>query len=164
MPLEPTTEQLIARGKEAYGRSAYLAALEDLEEVVRREPRFADVHNVIGLCLSLTGRPDAAVEAFDRAVAVNPRYVEAHLNRAITLNDLGRLDEAREAFASAASSDEDRSGRFSSPCRRSWPTGTPSWATCTPRQAPSRRPRSSTAARARSGRASWTCATSWRAP
>ncbi len=114
MPLDPTTEQLIARGKEAYGRSAYLAALEDLEEVVRREPRFADVHNVIGLCLSLTGRPDAAVEAFDRALAVNPRYVEAHLNRAITLNDLGRLDEAREAFANAASSDEDRSGRFSS--------------------------------------------------
>lgn len=113
MAHELTTEQLIARGKEAYARNAYLAALEDLQEVVRREPRFADVHNLMGLCLSLTGRPEAAVEAFDRAVGVNPGYVEAHLNRAITLNELGRLDEARDAFQRAA--DEDRSdGRFTS--------------------------------------------------
>ncbi|HEX2094462.1 MAG TPA: tetratricopeptide repeat protein [Longimicrobiaceae bacterium] len=107
---EPTTEQLIARGKEAYARNAYLAALEDLQEAARREPRFADLHNLVGLCLSLTGRPEAAVDAFDQALAVNPRYVEAHLNRAITLNDLGRLDEAREAFERAAQADGENSG------------------------------------------------------
>lgn len=98
MAHELTTEQLIARGREFYARNAYLSALGDFQEVVRREPRFADVHNLTGLCLSLTGRPEAAVEAFDRALGVNPAYVEAHLNRAITLNELGRLDEAREAF------------------------------------------------------------------
>ena len=112
MAQELTTEQLIARGREAYARNALLAALEDFQEVVRREPRFADVHNLVGLCLSLLGRPEEAVEAFDRATGVNPRYVEAHVNRAITLNDLGRLDEARESFERAADADGSAGGRF----------------------------------------------------
>lgn len=112
MAPDPTVEQLIARGREAYARNAYLAALEDFQEVVRREPRFADVHNLLGLCLSLLGRPEEAVEAFERAVGVNPRYVEAHLNRAITLNDLGRLDEARESFERAARADDSEGERF----------------------------------------------------
>jgi tetratricopeptide (TPR) repeat protein len=112
MAHELTTEQLIARGREAYARNAYLAALEDLGEAVRREPRFADAHNLIGLCLSLVGRPEAAVEAFDQALALNPRYVEAHLNRAITLNDLGRLEEARESFERAMEADGSGGGRF----------------------------------------------------
>ncbi len=112
MAQDPTTDQLISRGKEAFSRNAYLAALEDFEEVVRREPGFADVHNLLGLCLSLLGRPDAAVESFDRAVGVNPGYVEAHLNRALTLNDLGRLDEARESFERAAGADHSAAGPF----------------------------------------------------
>lgn len=112
MAQELTVEQLIARAKEAYARNAYLAALEDSQEVVRREPKFADVHNLMGLCLSLLGRPEQAVEAFERATAINPRYVEAHLNRAITLNDLGRLGEARAAFAAAADADGSTGGRF----------------------------------------------------
>ncbi|MDP9348744.1 MAG: tetratricopeptide repeat protein [Gemmatimonadota bacterium] len=114
MPQEMTTEHLIARGREAYARNAYLAALEDLGEAVRREPCFADVHNLIGLCLTLVGRPEAAVDAFDQALGLNPRYVEAHLNRAITLNDLGRLEEARESFQHAMEADGGGDGQFSS--------------------------------------------------
>jgi tetratricopeptide (TPR) repeat protein len=114
MAQELTTEQLIARGREAYARNAYLAALEDLGEAVRREPCFADVHNLIGLCLTLVGRPEAAVEAFEEALKLNPRYVEAHLNRALTLNDLGRLEEARESFQQATEADGGGDGQFSS--------------------------------------------------
>lgn len=114
MSQEFTTEQLIARGKDAYSRNAYLVALGDFSEVVRREPRFADIHNLSGLCLSLIGRPGEAVEAFERALELNPDYVEAQLNRAITLNELGRLDEASQAFLLAAEADVDEvGGRFS---------------------------------------------------
>ena len=115
MSHEITLEQRIARGKDAYARNDYMAALADFEEVSRREGGFADVHNLRGVCLSMLGRPEAAVEAFQQALALNPAFVGAHLNLAITLNDLGRLDDAREAFQRAAQADEERtSGPFGS--------------------------------------------------
>ncbi|HEX8694191.1 MAG TPA: tetratricopeptide repeat protein [Longimicrobium sp.] len=116
MALDPAVEQRIARAKESFARNAYVAALEDLLFVAERHPEFADVQNLMGLCLSLAGRPEEALEAFERATRLNPGYVEAHLNRAITLNDLGRTDEARESFQKAADADEEKTGggRFSS--------------------------------------------------
>jgi tetratricopeptide (TPR) repeat protein len=112
---ELTVDQLIARGKEFFARNAYIAALGDLEEAAGRQPGFADVHNLVGLCRSLVGRPESAADSFERAVQVNPEYVEAHLNLAITLNELGRFDEAKAAFERAAEADVERStGRFSS--------------------------------------------------
>jgi len=116
MPIEPAVEQMIARAKENFARGAYLAALEDLHAAAERHPEFADVQNLMGLCLSLAGRPEEALAAFERATALNEGYVEAHLNRAITLNDLGRTDEARESFQRAAEADGEKTGggRFSS--------------------------------------------------
>lgn len=116
MSLDPAVEQMIARAKEDFARGAYVAALEELHPVAERHPTFADVQNLIGLCLSLLGRSDEALAAFERATGLNPGYVEAHLNRAITLNDVGRIDEARESFQKAAEADEEKSGggRFSS--------------------------------------------------
>jgi tetratricopeptide (TPR) repeat protein len=116
MAIEPAVEQMIARAKEHFARGAYLAALEDLQAAAERHPEFADVQNLIGLCLSLAGRPEEAVAAFERATELNPGYVEAHLNLAITLNDLGRTDEARERFQRAAEADGEKTGggRFSS--------------------------------------------------
>ena len=55
------TEQLITRGKESYAHGEYAAALADLREVVSRKPQFADIHHLIGLCLSLVGRPEGGV-------------------------------------------------------------------------------------------------------
>lgn len=116
MTQDPGVEQLIARGKEALARNQYLAALDDLQAAAGQRPGFADVQNMIGLCLSMVGRPEEALAAFSRATELNAGYVEAHVNHAITLNDLGRLDEARDAFRRAAEADEQKGGggRFSS--------------------------------------------------
>jgi tetratricopeptide (TPR) repeat protein len=116
MPQDPAVEQTIARARESFARGSYLAALEDLEGVAERHPHFADVQNLMGLCLALAGRPEEALAAFQRATALNEGYVEAHLNLAITLNDLGRTDEARESFQRAAEADGEKAagGRFSS--------------------------------------------------
>ena len=110
MALDPSVEQLIARGKDAFARNQYLPALADLQEAAARHPGFADVQNLIGLCLSLLGRPEEAVDAFRRATEANAGYVEAHLNLAITLNDLGRFDEARTEFQAASEADEEKAG------------------------------------------------------
>ena len=93
MPNDPAVEQAISRAKEAFARNQYLAALADLEPLSEAHPEFADVQNLMGLCLALIGRSEDALVAFERAVERNPGYVEAHLNHAITLNDLGRVEE-----------------------------------------------------------------------
>lgn len=110
---ELTTEQLIDRGREAYARDQYPLALAHFREVVRREPGYADIHNLMGMCLSMVGEPEAALDSFCRAVELNPRYVEALVNRALTLNELGRYDEARVSFDAASEADlEEGVGRF----------------------------------------------------
>ncbi len=103
---------LIQRARRAIERRDYVAALADLREVVDSHPQFADVHQMLGLCLSMMGEPEEALAEFDRALAANPYYVEAHLNRAITLNDLGRFDDASEAFSLAADAEARAAGRF----------------------------------------------------
>jgi tetratricopeptide (TPR) repeat protein len=107
-------QQLIKRGKEAFERSNYAAALTDFQEVLREASNFADVHHLTGLCLNLLGHPEAALREFDHAIALNGRYVEAHVNRALTLNELGRFEEAQRAFATAAEYETDAAGPFSS--------------------------------------------------
>src|SRR5881394_1064992 len=94
-------DQLMLRGRQAYERRDYLAALTDFREVLQRQPKFADIHHLAALSLSFLGQPEAAMEHYDRAIELNEGYVEAHLNRALTLNDLGRFDEAADAFENA---------------------------------------------------------------
>jgi tetratricopeptide (TPR) repeat protein len=115
MSEETPTERLIARGRDAYAHADYATAVGDLREVVRREPRFADVHHLLGVCLALIGRPVEALESFDNALEINPRYVEALINRAITLHELGRYEDARTSFEAATEADlEEGVGRFPS--------------------------------------------------
>ena len=105
-------QQLIRHGKAAFEQRDYATALMDFQEVSRRNPRFADIRHLTGLCLSFLGHPDAALQEFNEAVALNVRYIEAHINRAITLNELGRFDEAQTAFYQAAEYETEAQGPF----------------------------------------------------
>lgn len=107
-------DRLIQRAREAYERRDFVAALADFREVVENHPHFADVRQMMGLCLSFLGQPDAALEQFDRALEENACYVEALLHKAITLNELGRYDDAKEAFDQAAECEGRLEGRFPS--------------------------------------------------
>jgi tetratricopeptide (TPR) repeat protein len=105
-------DRLIQRAREAYERRDFVAALADFREVVDNHPHFADVRQMMGLCLSLLGQPDAALEQFDRALEENECYVEALLHKAITLNELGRYDEASEAIERAGACEGRLKDRF----------------------------------------------------
>ncbi len=109
------TEQLITRGKQAYDRRDYAAALADFREALTDHPDFADVRHLTAVCLSFLGQPEAALEEFDRALALNDGYIEAYLNRALTLNELGRYEEARAAFERAWQIERQNAGAFSAP-------------------------------------------------
>ncbi len=110
--MELNTDQLIDRGRQAFERRDYAAALADFREVLDRHGHFADVRHLAGLCLSFLGQPEAALEEFDRALELNGEYIEAHLNRAITLNELGRYEEAQQAFEDAWRCESQAEGPF----------------------------------------------------
>lgn len=105
-------DRLIFTAREAYERRDYNAALADLRKVVEEYPHFADVRNLMGLCLGFLGRSEEALEEFDRALDENGCYIEALLNQAITLNELGRFDEARTAFERAGHCEDRDESRF----------------------------------------------------
>jgi tetratricopeptide (TPR) repeat protein len=107
--------ELITEAREFYARGAYADALESLEHVTWREPGFADVHNLRGLCFMNLERLDDALGAFSRAVEINARYAEAYLNRAKVLTATGRLEEAADARADAARLLEQKPGERYSP-------------------------------------------------
>lgn len=113
--MAPQIDQIIARGRQAFDRRDYAAALADFRDVLAERPEFADVRHLTGVCLSFVGQPEAALEEFDRALELNPGYIEAHLNKALTLNELGRFDEARAAFEAAWQAEQKSGGPFSSP-------------------------------------------------
>lgn len=110
-----TTSDLIRKGRDAYERDSYSVALMYLRDALERAPGYADVHNLVGMCLSLLGDSRQALAAFDRAIEINPRYAEALVNRALTLQELGRYEEARESYDLASESDmEEGVDRFPS--------------------------------------------------
>ena len=106
-------KQLIRRAQDAYERRDFVAALADFREVAAENPEFADVQQMMGLCYSFLGQPEAALEQYDRALEANDCYIEALLHRAITLNELGRFDEAEQSYARAGECERRLGGRFS---------------------------------------------------
>src|SRR5688572_16700119 len=104
--------QQVMRARDAFERQDYAAALADFQEVLARNPRFADIRQLTGLCLSFLGHAEAALAEFDHAIALNPGYIEAYINRAITLNELGRFEEARASFAQAAALETESKGPY----------------------------------------------------
>ena len=82
----------------------YYGAIYLLEEIVASGRAFADVHHLMGVSLSLLGRPDEALAEFGRALALNPRYLEALIHQGLVLSELGRARKAEESFHHAAES------------------------------------------------------------
>jgi len=103
---------LIDRGRRAFERRDYSAALAAFRQSLEHNPAWADIRHMCGLCLSFLGQPEAALEEFDRALKINDQYVEAHLNRALVLNELGRFEEGAEAFERAGYYEYAVAGRF----------------------------------------------------
>lgn len=91
-----------ALGREYFDRGQYEDAIRETEEAIALYPQFPDLHNQLGLALSLSGDRERAVQAFRRALGINPHYLEARLNLAIVYNELGRYDEALVEFQTEA--------------------------------------------------------------
>lgn len=74
----------------------FLAAAEIYRDVIRREPRKADLHNNLGVALKAAGHVTEAVPCFRRAVRLKRDYAVAHANLAGSLEALGKPVDALE--------------------------------------------------------------------
>ncbi len=101
--MDPTTRNLLQRGREHYERREYAEAERCLREVLQRaeDLRYADVHNMLGVILHDRGAFEEARAHFEEALQINPHYTEAALNLAVTLNDLGDYEDARRIYKAA---------------------------------------------------------------
>ncbi len=104
--MNTSVSHLIAQARERFALQDYYGAVHMLNDVLDLGHQFADVHHLMGLCLSMLGQHEQALEAFDKALELNPEYLEAHIHRGLVLNEVGRVDEAHDAFARAAGADE----------------------------------------------------------
>ena len=76
-------------------------AVGQLQEILRRDPKFASAHYSLAVLLLANGQTDLAIERFAAAVRYEPTYLQARLQLANALRSRGRLDAAREQYAAA---------------------------------------------------------------
>jgi tetratricopeptide (TPR) repeat protein len=70
----------------------------DLRESLRRNPRFAASHALLGKWLLKQGRAAEAVPELEQATQLRPDLVQAHLHLAQALQRLNRREEAARSF------------------------------------------------------------------
>lgn len=100
--MDSTLLELYDLGTKLFEEGKYSEAEPVLKEVIRINPKYADVHNKLGIISNLNGDLRTAAEHFETALELNPRYTEVSLNLAITYNDLGEFKKAQEVFSMAA--------------------------------------------------------------
>lgn len=96
------TRLYYARGLLYLKKGRYGEALSDANEILTREPRVAEAHNLKGVAYSGLGDHESSVRSFSAALSVNRDYEVVYLNRAISYSATGRHKEALNDLARAA--------------------------------------------------------------
>src|SRR6185437_12562163 len=97
--MDEHTKQLLLLGREHYQKREFEKAEALLRQVLEKNDRLADVHDMLGVVCHTRGNFAQAEHHFERALALNPSYTEAALNLAVTYNDRGKYEAAREVYA-----------------------------------------------------------------
>jgi tetratricopeptide (TPR) repeat protein len=97
--MDEHTKQLLLLGREHYQKRELEKAEQMLRQVLEKDDRLADVHDMLGVICHSRGNFTQAEHHFERALALNPNYTEAALNLAVTYNDRGKYEAARQVYA-----------------------------------------------------------------
>lgn len=84
-----------------YARGMYAIALQELQEAVQADSRYAPAHNMFGLVHGALREDAKAEESFRLALGISPQYSEAHNNYGWFLCERGRHGPALEHFEAA---------------------------------------------------------------
>ena len=83
------------------GAGRFDAAIADLEQALRLDPRNAEHHHYMGHALAETKRPAEAIQHLQEAVRLDPGHVAAHAELGRVYMTVGAVDEAERAFRAA---------------------------------------------------------------
>jgi len=83
-----------SRGNVHLSTRNYDRAIDDYNEAIRLDPKYAIGFNNRGLANQGKGGIDRAIEDFDEAIRLNPKYAMAFVNRANARRVKGRIDLA----------------------------------------------------------------------
>ena len=100
-------EQLFSRGMTHLRNEAWEDAVDVLGQAADLCPRFADVHNYLGVALAEQEHLDAAIRAFKASVAINREYIVAWLNMAYVAWQLENEELARRSLEEVLSREPD---------------------------------------------------------
>ena len=92
--MDDRIKQILALGREHYGKREFDRAEHYLKQVVERNLKYADVYNMLGVIHHDRGRFEDAQAYFEEALQINPSYTEAAINLSVTYNDRGKYDKA----------------------------------------------------------------------
>jgi len=85
-----------SRGNVHLSQRAYDRAIDDYNEAIGLDPKYAIGFNNRGLAYQRKGQIDRAIEDYDEAIRLNPAYALAFANRATARQIKGRVDLAIE--------------------------------------------------------------------
>ena len=94
-PVDPD----VAHAKEAIKDKNWDTAIGLLEKAAARDPKNADIHNLMGFTERNRGNLDAAFKHYEQALALNPRHRGAHEYIGETYLMTGNLPKAEEHLA-----------------------------------------------------------------
>jgi Flp pilus assembly protein TadD len=101
-PAPPSASSDLEAGRKAIQARDWNAAVKSLAAAERREPRNADVHNLLGYSYRNSGKLDLALKHYARALQLDPRHLGAHeyVGEAYLMtNNLPKAEEHLAALA-----------------------------------------------------------------
>lgn len=96
-----SADAALARARELYRAGTFAAGVAFTTAAIAAHPRSADLWNVHGAMLRMTGEPQAALAAFGEALRLDPAHGAARANRGGAFLDLAKARNEAEGPAAA---------------------------------------------------------------
>lgn len=71
------------------------------KQVIKKNPNFFEIYNVLGLALSRQGKVDEAINCYEKVIKLKPDFVIAHNNLGNIYNSIGEQEKAEICFFKA---------------------------------------------------------------
>lgn len=88
----------------AYNAGKLELALQKTEELIKEHPKVTLLHNLMGVFLVHSSKPNEAKKSYQRAIKINPNSFEAHNNLGTLYRSFGKMKPASKHFKQAVRS------------------------------------------------------------
>jgi tetratricopeptide (TPR) repeat protein len=75
--------RLVDRSKEKYDRKDFVGAMDDLNQVIKANPKYARAYNGRGLVKLALNDLEGSMRDFNTAIGLDPKYARAYSNRGL---------------------------------------------------------------------------------